>query len=145
MQNTSMSEAPIAKKDLIKLRSGTLDDINLVFSSWLDGLRFGNWVYGLIDKAVYYQTQHKVIEYLLARPTVSVRVACLADAPDVIIGYSVFENNKLHWIYVKKKWRGIGVARDLMPYNIDTVTNITNVGLVIMRAKLPHVRFNPFL
>jgi hypothetical protein len=42
-----------------------------------------------------------------------VRVACLPDAPDVILGYLVREGHIVHWAYVKKPFRRLGILRAL--------------------------------
>ncbi len=74
----------------------------------------------------------------------TVKVAHLRDDPDVILGYAVYKNNRLDWVHVKKSWRNIGLANDLLPKDFSTVSHISTVGLAILR-KTPGVRFNPFL
>jgi GNAT superfamily N-acetyltransferase len=41
-------------------------------------------------------------------------VACPESDPDVIVGYVIFTNDCLHYIYVKKSFRGMGVGTDLI-------------------------------
>ena len=133
----------VGKEDLIAFRSGTLEDASFIFSTWLKGLRFGNDWCSLIDSKVYFSVYHKVIENILSKPNVSVKVACLKEDPGVILGYSVYSGTRLDWCHVKKSWRNIGLARDLVPTNIATVSHLTSVGRSILK-KHQSVSFNPF-
>lgn len=137
-----MSE--IDKKALITTRPGTLEDINFVYATWLKGLRYGNDWFLLIDQDVYFKHYHDVIETILSRPNTAIRVACLVEDPSVIIGYSVYEGPVVHWAFVKKPWRKIGICKDLMPSRITTVTHLTRTGASLL-TKSPGVRFNPFV
>jgi len=80
---------------------------------------------------------------LLAKPDVTVKVACMKDAPDVILGYSVYSGTRLDWVYVKDRWRGLGVAKDLVPTNITTVSHVTDTGRSILK-KNSDILFDPF-
>lgn len=131
------------KKDLIAIRDYAPTDEAFVFQTWLQGLYHGNPVYRLIDHNAYFENYRKVIESILS--SASVRVACLKDDPDIILGYSVIHGTKLHWAHTKEAWRKIGILKDLLPANFDTVTHITTVGENILKYKFPNVKFNPFL
>jgi len=120
-----------------------MQDKNFIFSTWLKGLRFGNDWYGLINSKVYFSVYHGVIEAILSKPNVSVKVACLKEDPNVILGYAVYSGNRLDWVHVKKSWRKIGIARDLVPKTITTVSHVTDVARSILK-KHEHISFNPF-
>lgn len=133
----------IDKRSLIQVRDATLDDLNFIYASWLKGLRYGNDWFRQIDQDAYYKAYHQVLEIILNRPSTAIKVACLVEDPSIIIGYSVFDKSILHWVFVKKPWRNIGICRDLIPTSIDVVTHVTKVGTALL-PKLPGVRFNPF-
>lgn len=120
-----------------------MDDAAFIFSTWLKGLRFGNDWFGLIDSKVYFRVYHKVIENILSNPNTKVNVACLKEDPKVLLGYSVYTGSTLSWLHVKKAWRNIGLAKDLVPNNITSVSHITSIGRSILK-KHPQVIFNPF-
>jgi hypothetical protein len=128
--------------DLIETRFANTSDVPFILATWLKGLRFGNGWFKLIDNKAYFKTYHGVIISLLSRPTVLVSVACLKEDPSVILGYAVVEGNKLHWCQVKKAWRGIGIAKSLVPKEVDTVTHLTDTGKSIFLKK--GLIFNPF-
>lgn len=78
-------------------------------------------------------------------------VACLKDDPDVILGYSVWQDDIddekiLHWLHVKGGWRNIGLGKSLIPANVKTITHLTKSGLG-MRASMEKWdwQYNPFL
>lgn len=131
-----------AKNDLYIIRDGTPGDFNFIFSTWLKGLRYGNELYKLIDPTIYFKQYHKVLELLLK--SAHIKIACLKDDPDTILGYAVSTGACLHWIFVKKAWRGIGIARNLMSNDISSVSHITEVGIKILK-RYPGIIFNPFL
>lgn len=73
----------------------------------------------------------------------SIKVACLKDSPDVILGYAVYEGHCLHWVQCKQAWRGIGIAKLLCPETITTVSHLTRLGKTLMFKK--NLVFNPFI
>ncbi len=133
----------IDKRSLIAIRDGTLEDINFIFSTWLKGLRYGNDFFKLIDQEAYFDKYHQVLEGVLSNPSTTVKVACLVEDQSVIIGYAVFRGLVLDWVFVKKPWRNIGIAKDLVPSDVSTITHITKIGVSLL-AKNPKVRLNPF-
>lgn len=135
------NEEKIKKSALVMLRDGRPTDLPFIYASWLKGLRYGNDWFGAIDQGIYFKAYHKVLESVLLRSTV--KVACLIDEPDAILGYSVTSGTKVHWVFVKKHWRGIGLARDLLPVQPTIVTHVTKVGLSILK-KSNSVIFDPF-
>jgi hypothetical protein len=127
------------KKSLIKTRDYENDDYNFILATWLRGLYYGNEWFNRIDKTVFMKNYHKVIDHLLKKPFIKINVSCLVEDPSVILGYCVSEPEILHWVFVKQPWRGIGIARDLIPHDITTVTHLTKCKLK------PDIKFNPFL
>ncbi len=133
----------LQKNDLVTLRDFQPADKNFILSTWLKGLRYGNDWFEAIESKIYFEFYHNVIEIILSRPDTVVKVACLKDDPEVILGYSVYAGNRLDWIFVKKAWRSIGIAKSLVPESITIVSHLTTVGKSILR-KRPGVLFNPF-
>ena len=133
------------KTDLIGIRNWDAEqDRAFIFATWLRGLRFGNDWFRLIPSAIYFLVYHNVIETLLSRPGCAVQVACLKEDPSVILGYSVCYGDRLDFVFVKKAWRGIGIAKALVPPGIKTVSHLTDTGKAIL-AHHKGVEFNPFL
>jgi hypothetical protein len=118
---------------------------NLVFSRWLRSLRFGNDYFKLIDSDAYYENYHIYLNNLLIRKNVTVQLAVLSDDIDVVLGFSVSENNTLHYVHIHKDSRKRGIGRTLIPAQIDTITHITKIGMSIWGSKFPLVKLNPFV
>lgn len=139
-----MPESEILNKhDLITIRGMQPDDWNFILSTWLKGLRYGNDWFGLIEAPVYYENYQRIIETLLRSPLTTVRVACLKDTPDVILGYSVSRGTSLDYVFCKKNWRLIGIAKSLVPDGVTTASHLTEAGKAILK-KHPAITFNPF-
>lgn len=131
------------RNSLVSIRDATASDKNFIFATWLRGLRYGNDWFALIEPTAYYASYNNFIHGLLTKPGTVVKVACLLDDPDVVLGYAVYEGPVLHWVFVKKAWRGIGLAKSLVPNNTKVVSHLTVLGRNILK-KHPQVQFNPF-
>lgn len=123
-----MSET-IPKKSLIRLRDAKVADQAFISSTFLKGNYYGNPYYRQIDKDTFMLHYQEVLKSLLIRCTT--KIACLQSDEDVIIGYSVYEPGVLHWVFVKDVWRKIGVAKDMIPVDINIYTHTTKIGQAI--------------
>lgn len=119
-------EEMIPKKDLIISREAVAGDQAFIFSSFLKGLYYGNETFRQVDKTVFMVEYRKILQALLLRRTV--KIACLKDSPDTIIGFSIYGKGVLDWVFVKPQWRQIGVAKDLIPVDTLIVTHTTKIG-----------------
>lgn len=123
----------------IQIRQASPLDIPFIYATWLKGLYYGNDWFREMDKEVFFANYHKVIETILQRS--GVRVACLEDEPDVILGYSVvYAQFTLHWVFVKRSWRKMGIAKRLVE-DANTCTHLTELGKKINNGRL---KFDPF-
>lgn len=125
------------KKGII-VRAVQMDDGPFIYSTWLRGLYYGNDWFRKIDKTSFFDKYRIVVNNLLTRSTV--RVACLEDDQDVIVAYVVYSGNCLHWVYVKKDWRKLGIATALIPDSIEVVTHLTKRA-----AKNNPYKFDPLI
>lgn len=141
------------KADLIAMRGYLPEDENFIYKTWLDGLKYGNspnkldqdtdesnehwfkYAFEEIEYKTFCEKYRKIINHILSKSGVSVKLACLKEDPGVIVGYSVADRDILHWVYVKVAWRNIGIASDLVPDNVTYVTHLTKPGIAIKRKK----------
>jgi putative ribosome biogenesis GTPase RsgA len=93
-----------------------------------------------------FEKYHQIIEQILSRPEVFIRIAYLKDDPNIIVSYAILERveNKmlLHWVFTKEAWRKLGIAKAIIPEKIDYVTSLTKIGKAIKPIEW---LFNPFL
>lgn len=133
-------------EDLFQIRDMLPTDENFIFATWLKGLYYGNEFIRWIPEPSFFFNYRRVIKAILGLPRVKVRVACLKEDPNEILGYAVIEENDefstLHWVFTKEVWRKMGVARKLAPDNVKEVTHLTKVGKSI---KPDAWAYNPFL
>lgn len=134
----------ISKEELIAFRDGQATDTNFIFSTFLRGLYYGDSWFSLIPKDTFMKNYHAVLEAVLASPKTKVRVACLKDDPEVILGYSILNQSETacHFVFVKATWRKIGIAKSLVPSTVGTATHLTALGLSLTKRK--GIEFNPF-
>ncbi len=141
----------VLEPEAILIRDGTPEDHPLIYSTVLKGLFYGNEQINLIrPKDAFMAAYHKVIEARLASDTTTVKVACLKSDPTTVLGYAIFhftapDYRVLDWVFVKRRWRTIGIAKLLVPKGaINTVTNLTKTGITLLYDH-PEVSFNPFV
>lgn len=124
----------------ITIRDPEAGDLNFILSTWLKAIYYGSEYWNLVDQEAYFKNMEPFIKKLLIKSTV--KVACLSDDTDVVLGYSVYQNNSIHMIFVKKSYRKLGIGKMLYPEGIDTVSNLTTQGNAI-RKKM-NLKFDPF-
>lgn len=101
----------------LDIRPAEADDVSFVVGTWVEGYRRGSpWAHRLRDH-VFFRHHQPVIAEILSRA--EVLVACDQSDPRVIYGDVVFEletpeGPAIHWIYVKKSLRRLGVGRRLL-------------------------------
>lgn len=115
---------------------------NLVLAPFLNSLRYGNDLFKLIDKDAYYASYTKYIETLLQRPDCLIKFAMLSD--DTVLGWCLFQDKTVHYVWVKEHQRRQGIAGSLVPKNFEVITHITNKAINIWVNKFPEVRFDPW-
>lgn len=148
-----MQTKTIDRKELIEVRPYRVDDRNFILATWLRGLYYGDSFYSQIPKSIFMENYHRVLEKVLTNPNVIIKVACLKEDADVILGYSISRVIGdlsdplviLDWIFTKSSWRNIGIGTMLFPPHTRAFTHLTKTGSNIVREKHTHLIYNPFL
>lgn len=118
---------------------------SMVHSDFKRSLRYGNDWYKLIDSDRYYAAYGIIIDHLLKQKEAQVKLAVLADDPDVCLGWSLSEEPKLHFVFVKRDYRKQGIGAALMPKHFNQITHLTKIAFSIWNNKLKDVIFDPFI
>lgn len=131
---------------LYDVRDGIDSDHSFIYATMLQGLYYGDSWFSRIPKDVFMDNYKRVIAVILNHPTTVVKVACLPEDPDTILGYSILSGDyqQVHWVHVKKVWRNKGVGKRLTPAHPVSFTHLNDLGLKLMK-KFPNTIFNPFL
>lgn len=116
-------------------------DINFLLSTMLKGLYYGSKFWALVDQEAFFSNYEPFIKNLMLKSQIS--IACLDDDQDVILGWSIYSGETLHFVFVKKSYRKLGIGSLLFPEGITTVSHITDMGDSIRKKK--NLKFNPFL
>lgn len=132
---------------LYKIRDYRGDDKSFVLATFLRGLYYGDSWFKLIPKQIFMQNYKIIAEKILSSLKVRIRVACLPDEPDVILGYSILSADEtlVHWVYVKSAWRLKGIGKSLMPDSPEATTHLSELGNRLLEEKYKEMIFNPFL
>jgi hypothetical protein len=121
-------------------------DTNFIMATFLKGLYYGApWV-SEIPKDVFMDNYKVIAENLINSPNTVVKIACLKEDPNVMLGYSILsaDYKVIHWVFVKAAWRKQGIMRAIIPQYPIAVTHLTTVGKILL-PKYKDCIFNPFL
>lgn len=137
---------------LYKIRDFNQEDTNFVLATFLRGVYYGDSWFSLIPKSIFMDNYKRVAESFIDNPHVTIKVACLPEDEDVILGYSILSSDfqTIHWVYVKNSkladgscWRQKGIAKSLVPKSPVSVTHLSKLGLILLK-KFPNAVFDPF-
>ncbi len=113
-----------------------------ILANFLNSLRYGNDYFKLIEKDNYFPAYTIYINNLLDKASISTKFAMLSD--QTILGWSIYEEEKLHYVFVNKDMRGQGIGKVLIPKEIKSFTHITNKGINLWLKHYPNAEFKPF-
>lgn len=128
-----------------EIREANPSDRAFILSSWFQGARVSRWAR---DAGMLYYAEHgRAIEAVLARPGVTTRVACVTGEPAAILGYAVLELEPptLHWVHVRPRCDGQGIARALLQPIAKCNTEVRCSHWVPSSRPWPSMfRYNPY-
>lgn len=121
------------------IRPAQESDYPFIYATWLRSQYYGSPWFKKVEKDSFFDNYKLFIKRRLETSTVL--VSCLFSDPDVVLGYVVYTGENLHWVYVKRAWRQMGIAKEMVPSNITRVTSLTKMGDIASKGVYP---FNPF-
>jgi hypothetical protein len=109
-------------------------DSGFIYASWRNALWFDDKIRDERLAHSFFSKASKAIKAVLAYPTLSVRIACLQDDHNLIVGYSVLVGDHMDWIYVKIDYRNKGIGR-LLSRGVKTYSDPqTTIGKAILAS-----------
>lgn len=99
----------------MQIEPPTADEYNFIFDSWARAFRNSPFA-GCIRNCDYDDVSRKAMAEIIDRGArVVVMVNTLENGVRRVAGYSVSEPGRkvLHWVYVKRDYRGMGLGRQL--------------------------------
>ncbi len=130
---------------LYDMRDYKPEDKNFILATFLRGLYYGDSWFSQIPKDIFMANYKYIAEKLIEDNNTVIKVACLTDDPDVILGYSILgaSYQTVHWVYVKANWRKKGIGKSLVPTNLAVATHLSELGRELL-TKYKGAIFNPF-
>ncbi len=131
----------------ILIRRADADDAAFVFSYWLrDYYERSAFAKG-ITKATFMSLHHLLLERLIARSVM--HIACDPEDPTVCFGFICAEGPVLHYVYVKRRFRGMGVGGLLLAAAFEAsgpsaFSHLTD-EMISLRKRWPLAEYNPYL
>lgn len=131
----------------VEIRLVKKEDMAFIYSTWLKSYFYSSEFTKKLSKKIYFDMHHKAIDRFLDRGGL-IYIAHAKDEPDVILGYMAtdMEDTIIQYIYVKKTFREMGIAKALTKnLNIEklTFTHFTDDTKWILK-KYPTLTYNPY-
>ncbi len=131
---------------LFDIRDFKPEDTNFVLATLFNGVYYGDPRFKNVPKATFMKNYKAVGEsYIKNTDKTTIKIACLKEDPDTILGYSILSADfmGIKWVYVKDRWRKRGIGKCLVPRYPTYVTHMTKIGEELLK-KFEQVTFNPF-
>ena len=143
---TDSNGQPQSQIDIIKFQGTELPGqyANYILGKWKRSLRHGNEYFRLMENHTYNNIYDRIIGGTAQRAHAEFRLAVLNEDPDVVLGFSLIEKDILHYVFVQSEYRGLGLAKKLVPVPIEKFTHLTKLGMSLWNKKAPSAIFNPF-
>lgn len=129
--------------NIYTIRDAVPEDKNFVLATFLRGLYYGDSWFSKIPKDIFMANYKNIATALYDKCIV--KVACLTEDPNLILGYSILSQDyqSIHWVYVKQAYRNQGITKDLLPKHPVSVSHLSKLGSTLL-TKYPDTVFNPW-
>lgn len=122
-------------------------DLNYVRKTWLqEHAQESSWIDEVGGGGVYFREHGRCRDEAIRRGAVT--IACRASVPSGICGFAVTERNEsalVHFVYVKPRWRKLGVARLLLRPFLGERAEYTHRTSMVRSLPIPASwTFNPY-
>jgi len=137
--------------DDVVLRDMLPADRNFILKSILQHYRHGSPHVKQIPDAIYFDNHHYLIGKVMRFPNNVVRIAALKDDPEIVFGFiwANFDPETVHYIYVKRAFRRMGLGRllfrSVFDENVDVYYTHHTKDAAFLSHKFDQMIFNPYL
>ena len=130
-----------------KFRPPEATDLPFIYSTWANSMRYASLLGKSCRNTIFFKEYAKVIDHILSLADTEILIACFPEQPEVIFGYLVYQDNILHYLFIKEAFTRQGIAKSLVqeasrPF--DTYSHKTFVLKHIL-DRHPELNYNPFV
>ncbi len=122
---------------LFNIRAFKPEDTNFILATFLRGIYYGEGFFSKTPKNLFMDRYKRVAQSLVSAPQVLIRVACLPEDSDVILGYAILTKDleTVFYAFTKSAWRKRGIAKALIPNDFKYIVpqHVTKLGKEILR------------
>lgn len=125
----------------ITIRPMVPEDLSFVIATWLNSFKDSD-LCRRMTKGEYFKTYEPIVKDLIGQS--ETLIACLADDPDVILGYIVRYDETIHYCFVKDSWRKLGIFKMLLGNTTKGYFTHWTSPVNSLSNKYPDFIYNPF-
>lgn len=116
-----------------------------IYNSFLKSLKFGSELMREIESDNFFPYYHAYIYSVVRQKGSFIRLACLEGDLNLCLGWSLSNDSKLFYVFVKQNARRMKIGTDLLPPKFDAYMNFTKLGLQFKKKVFPLIPFTPFI
>lgn len=107
----------------ITYRTAETGDHTFILHSWYKSFLVRNsFIKKCVPDVVYEFYLKRQIEKHIYNG--KILIACATDDPEIILGYAIYDNETIHYVYIKRSYRNLNIAKTL-------------IGIILNEAKIP--------
>jgi hypothetical protein len=122
------------------MRPASEGDAPFIVDSWM--LSYRPSAVARDAGGAYIRGQKAKIRRLLSRA--NILVACLPEDPETILGWSATEATVVHFVYVKREFRRLGIASSLLSPFLGEATTYTHRTPCVSSFIPSHWNYDPY-
>lgn len=96
----------------IKIRPANGSDLNFIYDTFRQSMRSDSTMGRAVADGLFKREFVKIIDDILK--TATTLIACMRTNPHVILGYLIFEPQRIHYAFTKMAFRQMGIQRALI-------------------------------
>ena len=149
MQKKSENTLPPQTESEITIRDYRTEDQEFIYATLLNHYKHSSLFAKRIRNTIYFKEHQNLIKNLFDRGAIK-KICCPSNDPVIILGYLIMEGTKtdpvIHFVYVKKAFRDMGIAELLtgdLDLNNTQFTHWTE-DCEWITNKYPGMKYNPY-
>jgi GNAT superfamily N-acetyltransferase len=140
---------------MISIRNYKEEDKAFVISTWLKSFytnmpsyKVNSRYYIKPESNEFYKFHSKVVQSVLEKPLTTVLIACNEEDENQIFGYIIYDENCMHWLYVKQVYRRNGIGTRLLKeadfFDCKIATHLSN-DFGYFSKLFSQIKYNPYI
>lgn len=123
----------------LQIRNFHPTDESFIFDSWAKSFFEDSPFCKYLTHHEFQQQHIPIIGHLMRRA--QIRILSEKASPELIVGYIVFQPYRLHYLYIKEVFRGMGLAKKLIQFHEESLIRGSRVTHLTLHGRKLQKRY----